>query len=252
MNSDIRYDTFLEDAPKPTVRSLTPTDPRALIVSTLQLVFCARLLLEEQSSSSSQSSAIGVRLPDDPGRLWLDAIREDPTAQARIRWLVSKLVAEFLKDPSLGSTAISEVVILGPVLCQADYRALLSCFIERFDQSALLNQRRSPGDNNDGSRGDKSGSNKVDDGPRRRKDDARSKRKGNSSKSRPSTSSNPFSKRNLFKEPAVLQFLVERTQPDSRLKKRLFSTIEQSKAPFSPSLAAANAITILFKSGEQL
>ncbi|KAF9142123.1 hypothetical protein BG015_001043 [Linnemannia schmuckeri] len=136
---NIRKDVFLTNAPKPAIRSTAPEQPRFRVLSTLQLVFCARLLLEEQSSSSSQSSAIGVRLPDDPGRLWLDAIREDPTAQARIRWLVSKLVAEFLKDPSLGSTAISEVVILGPVLCQADYRALLSCFIERFDQSALLN-----------------------------------------------------------------------------------------------------------------
>ncbi|KAF9086371.1 hypothetical protein BGX29_001430 [Mortierella sp. GBA35] len=65
-------------------------------------------------------------------------------------------------------------------------------------------------------------------------------------------SDNPFSKRNLFKEPAVLQFLVERAQSDQRLVQRLLTTIEQSKSDTAPSLAAANAITILVKAGKQL
>ncbi|KAG0075292.1 hypothetical protein BGZ90_010055, partial [Linnemannia elongata] len=104
------------------------------------------------------------------------------------------------------------------------------------------------GGNNNGSRGDKNGSNGDEDGSHRRTDDARFKRKGSATKSRPFTSSDPFSKRNLFKEPSVLQFLVERAESDPRLKKRLFSTIEQAKASSVPSMAAANAITILFKS----
>ncbi|KAG0058474.1 Transducin (beta)-like 1 X-linked receptor 1, partial [Linnemannia elongata] len=107
--------------------------------STLQLVHCARLLLEDQHRSTSQCNPTEVYVLDDAGRYWFDAIQEDPSAQTRIRWLVSRLVKEFLKDPFLGPEAIFEVVVLGPVLCQADYRDLLSCFIERFDQSALLN-----------------------------------------------------------------------------------------------------------------
>ncbi|KAF9114709.1 hypothetical protein BGX30_006513, partial [Mortierella sp. GBA39] len=107
--------------------------------STLQLVFCARLLLEDHHLSTSQSRPTGVCVLDDAERQWLDAIQDDLSAQARIRWLVSKLVVEFLKDPSPRPEAIFEVVILGPVLCEADYRALLSWFIERFDKSALLN-----------------------------------------------------------------------------------------------------------------
>ncbi|KAF9278284.1 hypothetical protein BGZ88_000653, partial [Linnemannia elongata] len=106
----------------------------------------------------------------------------------------------------------------------------------------------SSGGNNDGSRGDKNGSEEDRDGSRQRKDGVRSKKKGNATKSRSSTPSEPFSKRNLFKEPSVLQFLVERAESDPRLKKRLFSAIEQSKASSGPSMAAANAITILFKS----
>ncbi|KAK3833152.1 MAG: hypothetical protein JOS17DRAFT_827104 [Linnemannia elongata] len=137
--SDLRYDIFIADAPKPTVRSPTPKDPRARMESTLQLVLCARLLLEEHHLSTSQNSPTGVCVIDDAERHWLDSIQEDLSAQARIRWWVSRLVAEFLKDPSPGPEVIFEVVILGPVICQSDYRALLSCFIERFDQSALLN-----------------------------------------------------------------------------------------------------------------
>ncbi|KAG0287248.1 hypothetical protein BGZ96_008816, partial [Linnemannia gamsii] len=137
--SALRYDIFLANAPKPTVRSSTPLHPRAQMESTLQLVFCARLLLEDSLLSTCQSSLAGVCVLDDAGRHWFDAIQEDPPAQTRIRWLVSRLVAEFLRDPYIGPEAIFEVVVLGPVLCQADYRALLSCFIERFDNFALLN-----------------------------------------------------------------------------------------------------------------
>ncbi|KAF9111172.1 hypothetical protein BGX30_007675, partial [Mortierella sp. GBA39] len=107
----------------------------------------------------------------------------------------------------------------------------------------------SSGGNNGGSCGDKNGSSGDGDGSRRQKDDARSKRKGNATKSRPSTPSDLFSKHNLLEEPSVLEFLVDRAISDSRLRKRLFSAIEQSKVSSAPSMAAANAITILFKSG---
>ncbi|KAF9549797.1 WD_REPEATS_REGION domain-containing protein [Mortierella hygrophila] len=139
VTSALRHDIFHADAPKPTVRSPTPIHIRARMESTLQLMFCAGLLTEDHHLSTSQSRPTGVCVLDDAGRHWLDAIQDDLSAQARIRWLVSKLVAEFLKDPSPKPEAIFEVVILGPVLCEADYRALLSCFIERFDKSALLN-----------------------------------------------------------------------------------------------------------------
>ncbi|KAG0296578.1 Transducin (beta)-like 1 X-linked receptor 1, partial [Linnemannia gamsii] len=136
----LRYGIFTENAPKPAMRSSTPTSPQARMESTLQLVFCARLLAEDCFSSTLESSAAKVYDLDDAGREWLNAVREDPSALARIHWLVSRLVAEFVKDTTLGSSAISEVVLLGPVLCQVDYCALLSNFVERFDQAALHNE----------------------------------------------------------------------------------------------------------------
>ncbi|KAG0276441.1 hypothetical protein BGZ97_010084, partial [Linnemannia gamsii] len=109
----------------------------------------------------------------------------------------------------------------------------------------------SSGGDGDGSHGNKNGSNGDEDSSRRRKGDNRSKKKGTSTKSHPSASSDPFSRWNLFKEPSVLQFLVERARLDPRFKKRLFSTIQKAKFSSVPSLAAANAIVILFKSGER-
>ncbi|OAQ22859.1 hypothetical protein K457DRAFT_1825144 [Linnemannia elongata AG-77] len=112
----------------------------------------------------------------------------------------------------------------------------------------------SPGDNSapmggsDGS-GGKDGPSGNGDSPHQGKDSYRSRRKASKKKSRPS--SDPFSTQNLLGDPELLEFLVERTQSDSRLKKRLLLAIEQSKALPVPSLAAANAITILLKSGIQ-
>lgn len=130
---------FVVDAPAPTIRSATPANHRARFESTVQLAFCAGLLSKDTPSLASGSGAAGMPALDAAEHAWLSAMQEDPSAQARIRWLISKLVAEFVKDASMGSAAISEVVILGPALCRKDYRSLLSCLIERFDPAALLN-----------------------------------------------------------------------------------------------------------------
>ncbi|KAG0279869.1 hypothetical protein BGZ95_012036, partial [Linnemannia exigua] len=87
--------------------------------------------------------------------------------------------------------------------------------------------------------------------PRRRKDGSRAKKNGDSAKSRQSTSSGPFSKQNVFKDPQVLEFLVDRVHSDSRFEEYLLSNIEQSKLSAGPSLIAANSMTILYMAGER-
>ncbi|KAG0311138.1 hypothetical protein BGZ97_012055 [Linnemannia gamsii] len=89
-------------------------------------------------------------------------------------------------------------------------------------------------------------------GSRQGKESYRSRRKASTNNSRASTSSNLFSKENLLEDPDVLEFLVERAHSDPRFRERLLSTIKQSKASPVPSLAAANAIAILVRSGEQI
>ncbi|KAF9899828.1 hypothetical protein EC991_008249 [Linnemannia zychae] len=109
--SALRYNIFLADASKPMVESPAPIHPQAQMESTLQLVFCARLLLENHHVLRSRRSPARVSVLDDARRHWFDAIQEDPPAQDRIRWLISRLVAEFLKDPSPGPEAIFEGMI---------------------------------------------------------------------------------------------------------------------------------------------
>lgn len=101
---------------------------------------------------------------------------------------------------------------------------------------------------NDGS-GGKDGPSGNSDNSHQGKNSYRSRRKARNT-SLPS--SDPLSTQNLLEDPEVLEFLVERAQSDSRFKKRLLLTIEQSKSSSVPPLAAANAIVILIKSGETL
>ncbi|KAG0373796.1 hypothetical protein BGX24_011233 [Mortierella sp. AD032] len=98
-------------------------------------------------------------------------------------------------------------------------------------------------ENGDSSRRKKDGSDGDKDDLRRNSNGSRLKRK--------KRSNNPRTTQNLFKDPEVLELLVESAASDPRLKKRLIKSIEQSKSSTIPSMGAANAIVILLRSGEQ-
>ncbi|KAF8930486.1 hypothetical protein BGZ58_008204 [Dissophora ornata] len=144
----IPKDYFPKNVPKPAVRSVVPVKLDDRIDSTSQLVFCISLLPKDPFTSTSAENDGSVPdvasegLQDVPlneaERDWLDAIKQDPEEQEHLRWMVSKLVAEFVKHPTKNSKAIAEAVILGPVLNRADYRTLLLCFIEKFEDTPLL------------------------------------------------------------------------------------------------------------------
>ncbi|KAG9071689.1 hypothetical protein KI688_005902 [Linnemannia hyalina] len=102
--------------------------------------------------------------------------------------------------------------------------------------------------NGSSSGGGKDASEEDKGGSRRSKDVSRSKKKSRSNKPLLSTL---FSDVNYLDDLEVLELLVERAQVDSRMRKCLFTVIEQSKLSTAPSLAAANSITILFKAGER-
>ncbi|KAF9542839.1 hypothetical protein EC957_001492 [Mortierella hygrophila] len=102
--------------------------------------------------------------------------------------------------------------------------------------------------NGSSSGGGKGASEEDKGGSRRSKDVSRSKKKSRSNKPRLSTL---FSDVNYLDDLEVLELLVERAQADSRMRRCLFTVIEQSKLSTAPSLAAANSITILFKAGER-
>ncbi|KAG0368971.1 hypothetical protein BGX24_002600 [Mortierella sp. AD032] len=134
----LRERIFSTDVPAPTPRSTTPANHRTRFESTLQLAFCISLLHKDPLIDTSESGFAETSILDESGRAWLSAMQEDLSAQTHVRGLVSKLVAEFIKAEVKDIATISEVVILGPVLCQDDHRTLLSYFIQRFDQMPLF------------------------------------------------------------------------------------------------------------------
>jgi hypothetical protein len=62
----------------------------------------------------------------------------------------------------------------------------------------------------------------------------------------------PFFKRSLLSEPAVIQFLCERVQRHTGYKNQLLAIIQQSKNDTAAVIAATNAITILVRAGVSL
>ncbi|KAF9899733.1 hypothetical protein EC991_008410 [Linnemannia zychae] len=63
--------------------------------------------------------------------------------------------------------------------------------------------------------------------------------------------SHPLNQRSIVRESSILQFLAERVDLEPSFKSRLLAVIEDSKMDAGVSQAAANAISILVKSGVQ-
>ncbi|KAG9064798.1 hypothetical protein KI688_003057 [Linnemannia hyalina] len=62
----------------------------------------------------------------------------------------------------------------------------------------------------------------------------------------------PLFRHSLLAEPSIIQFLCDRVQQSTSFKQQLFAIIKESKSNLAASRAAANAVTILFKSGVRL
>ncbi|KAG0311702.1 hypothetical protein BGZ97_011687, partial [Linnemannia gamsii] len=164
-----RQDIFPENVDSPVVEVVVPK-PGSRIDTTPQLTLCSVLLTkhlsmvsyyeelekavdvaeeppqdlstianEEISINSAEGSSTDNTqdaLIDSAALEWLKA--QDHIEQGRINWLISKMVEGFIEDGVKDSTAIAEVVLLGPVLDREYYRKLLSCFISEFDQAAMI------------------------------------------------------------------------------------------------------------------
>ncbi|KAF9273678.1 hypothetical protein BGZ68_001316, partial [Mortierella alpina] len=122
--------------------------PGARIDTTPQLVLCSSLLnpvlslnsesnLEKDSVQSKDASSQDVPT-NEAHHDWVKYFSANPVERFHIRWLQSRMIEEFAKDAVKGSAAITEVVLLGPVLDSEQYRSLLCCFINKFDQPVIL------------------------------------------------------------------------------------------------------------------
>lgn len=164
-----RQDIFPENVSSPVVDVVVPK-PGSRIETTPQLALCSILLTKHLSMLSGceelkKTVDVAEKLPQDlptdtneespkknsegpsndntqdepidsAALEWLKA--QDQIEQGRINWLILKIVECFIEDGVKGSTAVAEVVLLGPILDREYYRKLLSCFISEFDQAAML------------------------------------------------------------------------------------------------------------------
>ncbi|KAG0208824.1 hypothetical protein BGX33_006021, partial [Mortierella sp. NVP41] len=104
------------------------------IDTTPQLALCCSLL----PSSGGSHGVLQQQGLDGTQSEWVKHIEQNYIEQEQIRWLVKQTVDEFAKDPTKGSAAIAEIVVLGPVLDHEHYRKLLSCFLIEFSKAQIL------------------------------------------------------------------------------------------------------------------
>ncbi|KAF9088288.1 hypothetical protein BGX29_000344 [Mortierella sp. GBA35] len=133
----LRLDIFPEDVAAP-VLTTDPPKSHARIKETSQLVFCYSLPSKARSPLSSNGNSYGSEETpiDERQREW--ALTMDPIGQNHLHWLIDQLVKAFAQDQLKDAAAVTEIVLLGPVLDRETYRSLLSCFISKFEQTTPL------------------------------------------------------------------------------------------------------------------
>ncbi|KAG0055894.1 hypothetical protein BGZ89_002239, partial [Linnemannia elongata] len=123
---------FQENVAKPAIKTALP-GLQERIERTNQLLYCNMLLLQDPVVSLSLNTG-EVKMTDDPAnapqaptldkgeQMWLTKVKEDPMAQDRMQWLVTKMVEAFIADTTKDLTKVAEIVALGPVLQEEPYR----------------------------------------------------------------------------------------------------------------------------------
>ncbi|KAF9141879.1 hypothetical protein BGX30_003882 [Mortierella sp. GBA39] len=134
----LRNDIFPQNIDVPSPKVSLPRI-RGRVESTPQLAFLISLLRAAYSSHTSSvdnggtASAPQDILIDAAYRDWVKTTTQNLIEKDYIVTMPSKLVAAFITDASKNSTAINEIVLLGPVLEREDYLTLLRCFIKEFE-----------------------------------------------------------------------------------------------------------------------
>ncbi|KAF9100433.1 hypothetical protein BGX29_006606, partial [Mortierella sp. GBA35] len=132
----LRFGIFSKNVDRPTLTTELP-EPRARIEQTSQLAHCYSLFARAQASSLSNANDDFQTTPlDAKQRTWVDQI--DSIEQNHLRWLIDQLVKEFSEDTIKGPAAVTEIVLVGPILDPETYRALLACFISKFEATTPL------------------------------------------------------------------------------------------------------------------
>ncbi|KAG0049721.1 hypothetical protein BGZ89_004089, partial [Linnemannia elongata] len=134
-SSPLHLGIFPQNLAVPTLTTQLPK-PCARIEQTTQLVYsCGVLAKAQQLLPAADTDDYQEVSLDETQRKWVQLI--DSIEQSRLQGLLEQLVRVFAEDLLKVSTAVGEIVLLGPVLDRETYRSLLSCFISRFEQTKL-------------------------------------------------------------------------------------------------------------------
>ncbi|KAF9927191.1 hypothetical protein FBU30_003437 [Linnemannia zychae] len=133
-----RTDIFSTNEARHSSATTLPTFD-ARISNTIQLAYCYGVLSRAEGLASYVSETDEpLEAPlDDTELEWANNI--SPIAHEHYRRLINKTVKVFANDLLKGSDTIAEIVLVGHVLDENTYRALLSCFISEFERSVMLN-----------------------------------------------------------------------------------------------------------------
>ncbi|KAG0067556.1 hypothetical protein BGZ89_005934 [Linnemannia elongata] len=136
----LRNDIFPQNIDVPSLKVSLPRI-RGRVETTPQLAFLISLLRTDSSPHASNVGHDGTAPASHDilvDAAYLDWVKTRHSFEKDdIVKMPSKLVAAFITDASKNSTAINEIVLLGPVLEREDYRRLLSCLIREFESSIL-------------------------------------------------------------------------------------------------------------------
>ncbi|KAG0253999.1 hypothetical protein BGZ95_006159, partial [Linnemannia exigua] len=131
---------FSNNVAPPALKTGLP-HPGARINSTLQLVYCNNILAGGQGLASTDSNDLDrFNTPlETRGHSWRQAIDTLDTLEPyRLRWTVQQMVKSFAEDTLKGTAAVTEIVLLGPLLDREHYRILISGIIDKFEQSSSM------------------------------------------------------------------------------------------------------------------
>ncbi|KAG0227772.1 hypothetical protein BGX31_006850 [Mortierella sp. GBA43] len=113
-------------SPPNILRHLPEADER--LDSTAQLAYCLGLLQVVQAQDDETSI-----------RQWVRDVVNDVDEHDRLRMLATDVIRAFKRDELKGTEAITEVVLLAPVLQRDDFRSLLKEFFSGIEHADLLN-----------------------------------------------------------------------------------------------------------------
>ncbi|KAF9538050.1 WD_REPEATS_REGION domain-containing protein [Mortierella hygrophila] len=133
--SQPRLTVFPQNIAIPTLSTVLPL-PGDGFKDTTQLAYCCNLL-RMYVSPSSAAAVIHTPL-DRTQHVMIESYAESKREVSRIRWLTQGVVDEFAADSLKSTEVLSEVLLLAPYLDEEYYRKLLSCVIDKFEASTLL------------------------------------------------------------------------------------------------------------------